>query len=124
MLTALLIMVREGFEAALVVAIVYAYLRRIGRTDLSRAMWGAAGLAVVAGVVIHLTVGSLDGAARLRAFAAITVTAVCVLTWMVFWMRKQARAIKGQLQHEIDEAINSGGNVRAAITAVALRSVP
>ncbi len=127
MLTALLIMVREGFEAALVVAIVYAYLRRIGRSDLSRAMWGgvlaASVLAVVAGVVIHLTVGSLDGAARLRAFAVITLTAVCVLTWMVFWMRKQARAIKGQLQHEIDDAVSSGGNVKAAVTAVAFFAV-
>jgi high-affinity Fe2+/Pb2+ permease len=36
MLTALLIMLREGFEAALVVAIVYAYIRRIGRRDLER----------------------------------------------------------------------------------------
>ena len=41
MLTALLIMVREGFEAALVVAIVYAYILRIGRRDLARPMWRA-----------------------------------------------------------------------------------
>ena len=39
MLTALLIMLREGFEAALVVAIVYAYIRRIGRRDLVAPMW-------------------------------------------------------------------------------------
>src|SRR5512134_1178272 len=115
MLTALLIMVREGFEAALIVAIVYAYLRRIRRTDLNRAMWqgvlGAAGLSVVAGVAIHLTIGSLDGAARLRAFAAISVAAVVVLTWMIFWMRRQARAIKGELEHKIDDAL-AAGNVR------------
>jgi hypothetical protein len=57
MLTALLITIREGFEAALIVAIVYAYLRRIRRTDLDRAMWqgvlAATAVAVVAGAVIH-----------------------------------------------------------------------
>ena len=65
MLTALLIMLREGFEAALVVAIVYAYIRRIGRPDLVGPMWqgvaGAAALSVGAGVVIHLTVENLVG---------------------------------------------------------------
>ncbi|HYU56645.1 MAG TPA: FTR1 family protein, partial [Actinomycetota bacterium] len=69
MLTALLIMLREGFEAALVVAIVYAYILRIGRRDLAGAMWqgvlGAAALSVVMGVGIHLTVENLEGRARL-----------------------------------------------------------
>lgn len=58
-------MVREGFEAALIVAIVFAYLRRIGRADLGRAAWGGVGaavaLSVVVGVVIHLTLGNLVG---------------------------------------------------------------
>ncbi|HLZ36613.1 MAG TPA: FTR1 family protein [Mycobacteriales bacterium] len=126
MLTALLIMIREGFEAALIVAIVYAYLRRIRRTDLDRAMWqgvlAAAAISVLAGVVIHLTAGSLEGAARLRAFAAISLTAVAVLTWMIFWMRRQARAIKGDLQHKIDYALGAG-NVRVAVMAVAFFAV-
>ena len=63
MLTALLIMLREGFEAALVVAIVYAYIRRIGRRDLVAPMWqgmaAAAAGSVAAGVVVHLTVENL-----------------------------------------------------------------
>jgi high-affinity iron transporter len=65
MLTALLIMLREGFEAALVVAIVYAYIRRIGRRDLVAPMWqgmaAAAALSVAVGVVVHLTVENLQG---------------------------------------------------------------
>jgi high-affinity iron transporter len=89
-------------------------------------MWqgvlGAAALSVAAGVAIHLTIGSLEGAARLRAFAAISVTAVVVLTWMIFWMRRQARAIKGELEHKIDDAL-AGGNVRVAIIAVAFVAV-
>jgi high-affinity iron transporter len=126
MATALLIMVREGFEAALVVAILFAYLRRIGRLDLGRAAWRgvalAAAISVGIGVVVHLTVGSLDGAARLRSFAAISVLAISVLTWMVFWMRRQSRAIKGDLEGRVDTAIASA-NVRRAVAAVALLAV-
>jgi high-affinity iron transporter len=108
----LLILLREGFEASLIVAIVFAYLRRTGRLDLGRAVWvgvaAASGLAIVLGVLIHLTVGELSGAAELRSFAAIAVAAAVVLTWMVFWMRRQSRAIKGDLEHKVDVALHSG----------------
>jgi high-affinity iron transporter len=126
MATALLIMLREGFEAALVVAIVFAYLRRIQRLDLSRAVWQGVGVAVAisltVGVVVHLTIGNLEGAARLRCFAAISFLALCVLTWMVFWMRRQSRAIKGDLEHRVDVAL-LGDNVARALSAVALLAV-
>jgi high-affinity iron transporter len=126
MLTPFLIMVREGFEAALIVAIVFAYLRRIGRLDLSRYAWtgvaAAVALAAGAGVVIHLTIGSLEGIARMRAFAVISLVAAGVLTWMVFWMRKQSQAIKGQLEHKVDDAIQTG-DAKRAIIAVAFFSV-
>jgi high-affinity iron transporter len=124
--TSLLIMVREGFEAALVVAIVFAYLRRIGRLDLGRAVWQgvviAAAISVVVGVVVHVTIGNLEGAARLRSFAAISLLALSVLTWMVFWMRRQSRAIKGDLEARVDAAIAST-SVQRAVTAVALLAV-
>jgi high-affinity iron transporter len=77
---------------------------------------------VVFGVVVHLTVGSFEGAARIRSFAAIAVIALGVLTWMVFWMRKQARAIKGNLEHRVDGAIHSD-HVRRAVVAVTLFAV-
>ena len=126
MATALLIMLREGFEAALVVAIVFAYLRRIQRLDLSRAVWQGVGVAVgislAVGVIVHLTIGNLEGGARLRSFAAISFLALCVLTWMVFWMRRQARAIKGELEHRVDAAL-MGENVARNLAAVALFAV-
>jgi high-affinity iron transporter len=127
MLTAFFVMLREGFEAALIVAILYAYLRKVSRQDLLPSMWqgvaGAAALSVGAGVVIHLTVDGLEGEARLRAFAAISVFAVAVLTWMIFWMRKHARAIKGELQHALDEAMARTGRIRWAVTAAAFFAV-
>jgi high-affinity iron transporter len=125
-LTALLIMLREGFEAALVVAIVYAYIRRIGRRDLIGPMWqgmaAAAALSVGAGIVVHLTVENLTGEPRLLAFAAVSLLAVAVLTWMIFWMRRQAHLIRGELQHSVDQAI-AGRDVRFAVMTVAFLAV-
>jgi high-affinity iron transporter len=127
MLTALLIMLREGFEAALVVAIVYAHVLRIGRRDLAGAVWrgvlAAAALSVAAGVGIHLTVEGLGGHARLLAYAAVSLLAVCVLTWMIFWMRRQSYRIKGDLQRSVDDALAGGGNMRLVIAAVAFLAV-
>jgi high-affinity iron transporter len=126
-LTALLIMLREGFEAALVVAIVYAYIRRIDRPELAVPMWqgvaAAAALSVGVGIVVHLTVDSLEGNARLLAFAAVSMLAVVVLTWMIFWMRSQAHRIKGELQGSVDQAIAAGGDVRLAVMTVAFLAV-
>lgn len=122
----MLIMLREGFEAALVVAIVVAYLRRIGRLDLARSVWRgvalAAGAALAVGVVIRLTTGSLDGDARMRTFATISAVAAVVLTWMVFWMRRQSRLIKGDLEHRVDAALRAD-NTRRAVAGVALVAV-
>jgi high-affinity iron transporter len=130
MLPALLIMVREGFEAALVVSIVFAYLRRIRRLDLARSAWtgvgAATGVSILIGIVIHLTIGSLEGAARLRAFAAVSFGAAVVLTWMIFWMRRQSRAIKGDIEHHIDEALMTeghGARVGRAVGIVAFLAV-
>jgi high-affinity iron transporter len=126
-LTALLIMLREGFEAALVVAIVYAYIRRIDRPDLVGPMWqgiaAAAAVSIGVGIVVHLTVENLTGQPRLLAFAAVSLLAVVVLTWMIFWMRRQAHLIKGELQHGIDQAVASRGDVRLAVMTVAFLAV-
>jgi high-affinity iron transporter len=126
-LTALLIMLREGFEAALVVAILYAYIRRIDRRDLVTPIWqgmaAAAALSIGIGIVVHLTVDSLEGEARLLAFAAVSMLAVIVLTWMIFWMRSQAHRIKGELQGSVDQAITASGDVRLAVMTVAFLAV-
>lgn len=122
----MLVLIREGFEASLIVGIVFGYLRKIGRTDLDRPVWMgvalAAALATAFGVVLHLTVGSFEGDTKLRAFAAISLSAAIVLTWMVFWMRRQSRAIKGELEQRVDAAIESD-NVKTAVLLVAFFAV-
>jgi high-affinity iron transporter len=127
MLAAFLIMLREGFEAALVIGILYSYLKRTGRTDLMRPMWVGVGAAFAValglGIGIHLGMENLEGVARLRAFAATMLLAVVVLTWMVFWMRTHSRQIKGQLEHGFDEAMARKANVKVAIVASAFLAV-
>lgn len=122
MATALLIMLREGFEAALIVAIVFAYLRRIGRLDLATSVWqgvlAAVGLSLAVGIVVRVAIGNLEGDARLRSFAAVSLLAVVMLTWMIFWMRRQSRLIKGDLEHKVDGAL-AATDTRRALMVVA-----
>jgi high-affinity iron transporter len=121
----LLITLREGFEAALIVAIVLAYLRKIERLDLAKSVWvgtaAAVALSIVIGVVLQVTLDGLDGAARYRTFAGICVAAAAVLVWMVFWMRRQARGLKGELEGKVDHAVMTSSTT--ALAAVAFFAV-
>jgi high-affinity iron transporter len=121
-----LIILREGFEGSLIVAIVLAYLRSIGRLDLRRTIWSgvllAAAIALGLGILLNTVVDGLEGAARMRTFAVIAFAAAAVLTWMVFWMRRQSMNLKGELQHAIDAALHQG-NVGRALFFVAFFAV-
>lgn len=116
--SAALILLREGLEGALIVAIVLGYLRQLGRREHFPAVWlgagAAAAISLVASVILFATIGDLEGDARSLAFALIMVAAAGVLTWMIFWMRRQARAIKGDLQSRVDSALVAGSVVAMA----------
>jgi high-affinity iron transporter len=107
-----LILLREGLEGALIIAIVLAYLNKLGRRDRFGTIWAGAGAALAisfgVGTILFSTVGELTGDARKLTFAIIMAVAACVLTWMIFWMRKQARAVKGDLQLKVDRALVAG----------------
>lgn len=119
-----LISLREGFEAALVLAVVLAVVRADGRPGLRRWVWlGAAcalALAAVAGVVLHLAVEDLTGAARLRAFAGICLAAAALLTWMILWMRRNARALAAELGLRVEAALRSSAAALAAVSFLAV----
>ena len=46
-----------------------------------------------------------------------------MLTWMIFWMRRQAHLIRGELQHSVDQAIAGRDDVRFAVMTVAFLAV-
>ena len=127
MLASFLIMLREGFEAALVIAILYSYLHRSGRAELLGPLWAGIGAAFVVvlalGVAVHLGMDELVGVARQRAFAATMLLAAGVLTWMIFWMRKHSRAMKGELEGSMGHAIDARSNVKVAVVAAAFLAV-
>ena len=112
---ALLITLREGIEAALVISIILAYLNAIGRRDRHGTVWAGAGAAIAvslaAGGVIFATAGALPEEAEEAFEGVASLLAVAVLTWMIFWMRRQARFIKGELQERVDVALASGSSL-------------
>lgn len=115
-----LIALREGFEAALIVAIVLAFVRRQA-PEHARAVWLGTGSALVVatavGIVLHLTIDGLEGEARMRTFGAICLAAAVLLTWMIFWMRKHSRALKGELEAKAGDALVTGSSFGLAMVA-------
>jgi high-affinity iron transporter len=116
--SAFLITLREGLEMALIVAIVLAYLRKVNRSQDMKTVWygtlTAIGIAAGAGAIIFAAVGELEGKAEEIVEGVIAFLAAGVLTWMVFWMRRQARYIKGELHAKIDAALASGSTLALA----------
>ena len=103
---------REGVEAALIVSIVCAYLARTGnRQHFPTVFLGAGlaiGLSVVLGIALFVTVGSLQAPYEQLFEGATLLLAAGVVTWMLFWMRRQAASVKGELQAAVDRALHVG----------------
>ena len=113
-----LIVLREGFEIALVLAIVLGYLMRTGNRDVFRAVWLGAGaaalLCLIAGSLLEITSSSLSNTAQEAFEGGTMLFAAGVLTWMVFWMRRQAASIGRDLRHQVDVALE-GGSLTALV---------
>jgi high-affinity iron transporter len=107
-----LITLREGLEAALILGIILAYLRRTGNSDRSASIWigaaAAALLSVVAGGAIFLTAGEFTGRAEELFEGTAMLTAAGVLTYMIFWMRRQSINIRAHLVSQVDSALAAG----------------
>jgi len=113
MLPSYLLSLREGIEAALIIGIVLGALRKMRRMDLSPAVWigviSASLLSILAGVLLTTLGLSFEGQAE-QIFEGITMLlAAGVLTWMIFWMSRQARNIKGELESGVHKAAFEGG---------------
>src|SRR5438309_11641485 len=92
---------REGLEAALIVAIILGYLRKVGRSDRRLPVWSgavsAATLAVAFTLVLQFIGAQFDYSAKGIYEGLTSLLAVGMLTYMIFWMSRQARYIKGSL---------------------------
>jgi FTR1 family protein len=102
LLSAFLIALREGVEAALVVGIVLVYLNRTGRAGLVRWVWGGVVAAVASSLGVAIALDRLkiseDGFEGLM----LLVAAVFVVT-MIIWMNRVARHLKAEIERHVEK---------------------
>ena len=127
----LLIALREGLEAALVVSIIVAYLVKADRRDALPKLWLGVGLAalipLVAGAIMTWGPKTLTFQAQEILGGTLSFVAVGMVTWMIFWMGKNARELKGELEGSLSNSLSAGssgwGVVWIAVVAVGREGV-
>jgi high-affinity iron transporter len=112
---------REGVEAALIVSIVLAYLARTGNQQQFGKIWLGTGIAIAVsvalGAILFATVGEF-GEPYEQIFEGLTMLlAAAVVTWMLFWMRRQSASVKSELHAAVDRALTEGAVFGLAVLA-------
>ncbi len=124
MFPSFLIGLREGLEAALIVAILVAYLVKTSNGHALRRLWIGVGAAIALSVGLGLALTFVSeelSEEAAEAFAGITsLLAVALITWMIFWMATNARHIKAHLHGEMDRALQTS---TVAVAMVAFLAV-
>lgn len=119
-----LIGLREGLEASLVVCILVAYLVKTERRDALKPVWAGIGVAcaisLAFGAVLEFGSQELTFEAQELLGGSLSIIAVGLVTWMVFWMRRTARHLKADLHGKLDAALQMGAG---ALVATALLAV-
>ena len=125
MVPAIVLALREGMEAALLIGIAFGVLRRLGRPDLGRAVWAgaasAAGVSALVAVVLNLLDTEFSGTGEQIFEGLSMLLAAGILTWMIFWMKSQAasqgKSLEGQIQRAVEK---QGGTALFLVTFLAV----
>ncbi|MGW0764708.1 iron uptake transporter permease EfeU [Streptomyces sp. NPDC002676] len=119
-----LIGLREGLEASLVVCILIAYLVKTGRRDAIKPIWIGIGIAVAIamgfGSALEFGSEELTFEAQEALGGSLSIVAVGLVTWMVFWMRRTARHLKSELHGKLDAALSMGTGALVATAFLAV----
>jgi len=125
-LATLVIFLREGVEASMIVAILLAYLNRLGKREHFRDVFLGVGAALLvataAGVIVYTTVREYDDTRGQTIFETFTyLLAAAVLTYMTFWMRNHARSLSKELRSKAEAALD--GKARWGLGLLAFQAV-
>jgi high-affinity iron transporter len=112
-ISALLLTLREGTEMALIVGIVMAYLTQVRATAAKRWAWAGVGAATAVSLGFLGVLNALDkefvGATEQLFEGTTMLLATAFLTWMILWMARNSRSLRGELQRGISAALDRGG---------------
>ena len=112
-LSALIIALREGIEMTLIAGIVLAYLTQIGAGRAHRWVWLGIGAAAAVSVaflgILNVLNAEFQGTTEQLFEGATMLIAAGFLTWMIFWMLRQSRYLKGELHRAVQETLATGG---------------
>ncbi|MGW2835428.1 iron uptake transporter permease EfeU [Streptomyces sp. NPDC001286] len=119
-----LIGLREGLEAGLIVSILVATLVRAGARSRLPQVWtgvlAAIALALSFGAVLTFTAASLSATAQEAFGGTLSVIAVAFVTAMVFWMRRSARSLSGEIKEKVTGALGMGAGVLVVTSFLAV----
>lgn len=119
MLATFLIMLREGLEAALIIAIIAMFLARMGKHDLFKYLYIgialAATLCATIGAFFHFAGNEFPQRDQELLEGYIGLFAIAVLIWMIFWMRKAGRKIKGELEEKLTATLAQASSKQTKI---------
>ncbi|MET7652473.1 MULTISPECIES: iron uptake transporter permease EfeU [unclassified Streptomyces] len=119
-----LIGLREGLEASLVVCILIAYLVKTDRRDALKPVWAGIAIAVLIamgfGCVLEFGSQELTFQAQEALGGSLSILAVGLVTWMVFWMRRTARHLRSELHGKLDAALAMGTGALVATAFLAV----
>lgn len=125
MLSALLITLREGLEAALIVGIILSALRQLNQQKHASSVWWGVAAAIATSIIATIALNALGVAFEGRGEAIFEgvamLTAAGVLTWMIFWMQHEAPHIKDHITRDVQSAV--GGTGRWALFGLAFVAV-
>jgi high-affinity iron transporter len=103
---------REGMEAALIVGIVAAFLGQQGRRDALRQVWigvsVAVAICIAIGIALQVVSSDLPQRQQEGLETVVGAIAVVMVTYMVLWMRRHSRDLKGDLESAAGSALVSG----------------
>jgi high-affinity iron transporter len=119
-----LIGLREGLEASLVVSILVAFLVRTNRRSELPKVWLGVAVAVAVSVgvtlVLTLTQQALTFQAQEALGGSLSIVAVGFVTWMIFWMRRNAHTLSRELRGRLDDALRIGPVAVVVMSALAV----